>query len=329
LLCTFESMDANRSTGKDWFVIVNPVGGNGNVRKQWPTIQQALEARGFRLEVAQTSFPLHAVELVEKAVQTGYRQILAVGGDGTNNEVVNGIMRQKEVPSHAITYALLPIGTGNDWIRTHGIPKDVGEWLAMLEAGYTIQQDVGQVEYAAEEGRANRYFANIAGLAYDAYVVSVTERRRRWVVGRFIYLLLVLACLFRYKLRKATLTIDGKADTDRFYTINVGICRYSGGGMQFVPHAVPDNGRFAYTSAGPLSILDVVRATPYFYNGRVGEYKMVKTGEAEVLRVEHPPGEAPTLLEVDGEFLGTTPAVFTILAKALTIVVPESDGITK
>jgi diacylglycerol kinase family enzyme len=85
----------------------------------------------FRLEVAQTSFPLHAVELVEKAVQTGYRQILAVGGDGTNNEVVNGIMRQKEVPSHAITYALLPIGTGNDWIRTHGIPKDVGEWLAM------------------------------------------------------------------------------------------------------------------------------------------------------------------------------------------------------
>ena len=315
-------MNKNRVNPETWYVIINPVGGNGSVQKRWPVIRSMLQDRGVLLEEVFTRHKMHAVELVETALVHGFRRMLAVGGDGTNNEVINGIMLQQVVPTNEILYALLPIGTGNDWIRTHGISRNPETWVNMLLEGYSDLQDIGQVHYQADGQTAIRYFANVAGMAYDAFVVAEMAKKQRWVIGRFIYLLFIMVCLFRYTLKPARVLVNGQILEDRFYTINVGICRYSGGGMQFVPHANPTDGQLAFTTAGALSIPAVIRATPYFYNGRVAEYKKVHTGFAKQIRVEHVDSETPVQLEVDGEYLGTTPVEFNIIPLALRFVCP-------
>jgi YegS/Rv2252/BmrU family lipid kinase len=304
-----------------WKIIVNPTAANGKAGRSWPVMEARLADHLSDFEVAYTSRPGHATELASRAIQAGFRHLIAVGGDGTNHEVVNGILQQEQTAGRDIIYTLLPVGTGNDWIRTHGIPKDFTEWLDMLEAGHCIQQEVGLVTYRSDGKTCRRYFVNVAGMAYDAYVVRYGEKWRSWIRNRFFYLLLVLRCLFRYRLVPGVIRVDGQTFEDRFYTINVGICRYSGGGMQLVPHADPADGRLALTFAGPVSKIGVLLNTWRFYNGTLGKHPKIETMQVKTVRVEAPGGEAGILLEADGEFLGCSPAEFSVIEKALTVIV--------
>lgn len=305
-----------------WYAIANPTAGKGLVRKQWPALQQRIAQALPVGEFALSEYKGHAIELARQAVETGYRNILAVGGDGTNHEVANGILMQQAAPSRDITYALLPIGTGNDWIRTHGFPRDMGKALAVIQAGKTGFQDVGLIHYHQEGRQMQRYFVNVAGLAYDGYIGKRSQERRYATRNKFFYLMLVLSCLFEYKLQGAIVEENGRRIEGRFYTINLGIGRYSGGGMQLAPHAVPDGGQFAVTIAGALSRLGVLLNTYRFYDGSIGKHPKVETFYAENLSVQAAEGEPPTLLEADGEFLGETPARFSIVKRALRIIIP-------
>jgi YegS/Rv2252/BmrU family lipid kinase len=305
-----------------WYTIVNPASSAGAVGRRWPGIAQELRQAGFQLEVVYSEYTGHAIELARVAVENGWRQILAVGGDGTNHEVVNGLLTPTQCPSPEIRYALLPLGTGNDWVRTHGIPRQLSAWIAMMQAGHTRLQDVGLVTYFDGTEQKQRYFVNVAGMAYDAFVVMRAARKGP-AAGRFAYLFLILQSLFRYRLVPARVKADDHTWEDRFYTINIGICRYSGGGMQFVPHARPDDGQLALTMAGSLSKLGVLLATPYFYNGKLAQHPKVNIAQTKTLQVEAVHPVQPTLLEADGEFLGQTPAQFELLEKALRFVAPE------
>ena len=303
-----------------WYAIANPISGRGRVGRDWDSLRERIAAELPIGAFALTQGPGHAIELAQQAVEQGYRHILAIGGDGTNHEVANGILRQRAVPSTQVTHALLPIGTGNDWIRTHGIPRDMGKALAAIKTGHTRLQDVGLIHYFRDGEPQERYFVNVAGLAYDGYI-GLKAAQHPAMRGKLLYLFLVVRCLFEYRLQPAIILADGRRIEGRFYTINLGICRYSGGGMQLVPHAVPDDGRFALTVAGPLSKLGVLLNTYRFYNGSIGGHPKVATSLARAVRVEAAPGAPPTLLEADGEFLGQTPATFTLLEKALRVAV--------
>lgn len=304
-------------------LIVNPAASNGKVGKIWTRLEASLTARLGPLEVTFTEHRGHATELTIDAVKSGFRHIIAVGGDGTNHEVANGILQQDLVPSRDIFYTLLPVGTGNDWIRTHGIPRKMEQWLDMLEEGYCIQQEVGRVSYWSGHKPEERYFVNVAGMAYDAYVVRYGEEWRSWIRNRFFYLLLILRCLFKYRLSRALIDADGQTIEDRFYTINIGICRYSGGGMQLVPQADPTDGKLALTYAGPVSKIGVLLNTWRFYNGSIGRHPKIEVLQARSVRVTAPSDKQALLLEADGEFLGHSPAVFTIIENALTVIVPR------
>jgi len=310
---------------EQWCVIANLTAGGGAVKKQWPAIEAALKAGLPVGQVWFTEYPKHAIELVEKAVETGFRRLIAVGGDGTNHEVANGIMMQQIIASQALTYALLPVGTGNDWARMYGIPRALKPWLEMVQAGETRFQDAGKVEYQENDGRNNlRYFVNVAGMAYDAFVVQYAESRRSPGAGRFYYLLMILWCLFRYRHVKSRIQYDDSGAEDYFYTINLGICRYSGGGIQMTPHAIPDDGLLALTLAGRISKLGVLMATKRFYSGSIGAHPKVRIFQTSSVLVEAAE-KAPVLLEADGEFLGCAPARFSVVEKALCIVVPAKS----
>lgn len=300
-----------------WYIIANPAAGNGAAGRRWSAVERVLQEMGFSYTVKFTEYRGHAIRLVEDAVLKGHRHLLALGGDGTNHEMANGILSQTAVPPADIYYALLPVGTGNDWARTYDIPQHVRQRLLRLREMKTVLQDAGRVTYSRDGETQSRFFINVAGMAYDAYIARQLDKHR--FVNRLQYLLMVGQYLFRYRLTPARLLFDNQTVEDLFYTINVGICRYSGGGMQLVPQAVPDDGLFALTFARRLPKWEVLWSTPRFYNGSLLDHPCVSGLQTARLRVEHI-GDIPTLLEADGEFLGETPAEFVILEKALRIV---------
>ncbi|KAA3637551.1 MAG: hypothetical protein DWQ02_06600, partial [Bacteroidetes bacterium] len=220
-----------------------------------------------------------------------------------------------------ITYVLFPVGTGNDWIKTHGIPKDTNQWLKMVHAGKTFQQDVGILEYHQSGVSKLRYFVNVAGLAYDGFVVKYIEENKKKVKNSLFYLFMIVRCIFMYNLRKALIRFNDQEDSGYHYTINAGICKYSGGGMSLVPHAVPDDGQLALTIAGNVSKIGVLLNSYRFYNDSILGHRKIEGYQTKEIFVEGLE-EAPILLEADGEFLGEAPVRITLKEKALKIIVP-------
>lgn len=300
-----------------WHIIANPAARGGAVERQWPHIERLLQELGFAYTVQFTERRGHAAQLVENALLKGGRYLLGIGGDGSNHELVHGIFSQKFVPPSEVVYALLPFGTGNDWARQYEIPNDPRLRLKRLLELKTVQQDIGLVRYQRDGQTQSRYFVNVAGMAYDGFIgKKLTESPAK---NKAHYLLKVVQYLTAYELSKARIHFDNQSVEDYFYTINIGLCRYSGGGMQFVPQAVPDDGLFALTFARKISKLEVVLQTPRFYDGSLLQHSRIEGHQARSIRVEHV-GDTPTLLEADGEFLGETPVEFELLERALRVV---------
>ncbi len=304
----------------NWLILLNPAAAGGKASREWPKIEKSLNENQFSYTVYKTERKGHAIELVQKGIQEGYRKIIAIGGDGTNNEVVNGIFGQEEVSPGGILYTLIPIGTGNDWRRTYNIPSDYKKWIPLIKNLKTKKQDIGLVHYHDEEGNKHkRYFVNVAGMAYDGYIGKLTSHKK--TVSKFIYLYLVITQLFNYKNRKAAVIFNNEEVEAPFYSVNLGICKYSGGGMQLVPHAIPDDGLMALTYDTGLSKFQIVTMTPRLFTGTITKHKKIFAHQVTHARVEARE-DRPTYLEVDGEFLGQTPCEFYILNRVLNVIVP-------
>lgn len=299
-----------------WHIIANPTAHGGAMERDWPKIEAALQALGFSYNVQFTARRGHAAQLVETAILNGGRHLLGIGGDGSNHEIVNGIFGQSFVPPSEITYALLPYGTGNDWARQYEIPHNPRLRLARLLELKTVLQDIGLVHFMRDGKPDSRYFVNVAGMAYDGFIgKKLLEKPAN---NKLQYLLAVAHYLWQYQLSMARIEYDGQVVEDLFYTINVGLCRFSGGGMQLVPQAVPDDGLFALTFAREISKLEVLLQTPRFYTGALLKHPKITGSQARSIKVTHL-GDTPTLLEADGEFLGETPVKFEILERALRV----------
>ncbi len=316
---------SNQKMADFWHIILNPVSGGGAARRLWPRIERALQKMEFGYSVKFTERAGHAAEIAESIILKGGQRILVIGGDGTAHEAANGILRQDFEPSESIALAVFPVGTGNDFAREFGWASAPDAFFQMLKKGETRLIDAGRVVFQDEKGaEKERFFIKVSGMAYDAFVAR--EAAKQVQKGSFLgYYRLILQCLWKYRLTPASLFFDEngseKRADDSFYTINVGICRFSGGGMRFVPQAVPDDGLFALTFARKMSKLRVVLATPFFYNGKVAQHPKVTATQTRSLRVEHADGQPPVLLEADGEFLGQSPCAFFLLEKALRVVV--------
>lgn len=300
-----------------WAIIANPIAGGGRVRRLWPQVERALQTLGFDYSVQFTRERRHAEVLTDTALRNGARRLLGIGGDGLNHEIANGLMAQQICHPTDVTYALLPMGTGNDWARHYRIPADLYERLRRLIHPETRLQDMGLICCHREGCEYQRWFVNVAGMAYDGFIGWKMMRHRPR--NRFHFLWMVMRYLFEYRLRKATLRFDGQCVEDFFYTINVGLCRYSGGGMRFTPHAVADDSLFALTYAGALSKLEVLLQMPRFYNGGILRHPQVHGVQAREIRVEAAPGALPTPIEADGEYLGEAPISIALWEKALRV----------
>lgn len=305
-----------------WFLICNPIAKGGLMKKRWAKVQKQLDREQLAYDFTFTQANNHAIEITQEKIREGYRKFAVLGGDGTINEVVNGFFTQSEVAQDKLLFGLIPLGTANDWARTHEIPKKTKKAILLLKAENVRMQDVGLATFQYKGVTRRRYFNNVAGMSYDAFVVKYIEDKGSKNLSKLKYIYFVLHCLFMFELPKTLVRYEGKTYAGPAYTVNIGICKYNGGGLRLVPQAVPDDGKFALTIAGKLSKWKVVANMYRFYTGTVGKIRAVMTenpvGPIEVTSEE----EREIMLELDGEFMGYTPVKFEIVPQSLCFVAP-------
>ena len=210
-----------------FFIVVNPHSGNSNFEKSWEKITYILKLKNINFSYSFTEYRKHEVILVDKAIEQGYRNIISVGGDGTLHHVVNGIMKQRYIKTSKIKLGVIPLGTGNDWIRTYNIPNSIEKSIDVILKNTTVLQDIGCITLL--NGK-KEYFNNLAGTGYDGYVVKNLNYLKK--MGSLAFLVSGLYSLFSYKKTKYKIIINNKTINEQCLMILFGICKYSGGGLR-------------------------------------------------------------------------------------------------
>jgi YegS/Rv2252/BmrU family lipid kinase len=312
-----------------WLVVVNPMASVGKSGKDWPLIKQTLINEGIEFDDVLTEYPRHAIEIVRNAiVEKGYRKFISVGGDGTNNEVINGIFTQDAVPTTEITMATMPIGTGNDWRRTFDIPLEYDVVAKIIKAGHTFSHDIGKLTYYNDGDPKIRYFLNAAGTGLDQMVCNSTNMMKQQGKGGTIrYLISVVKCLLTYKVTHIQIEIDNQVVfDDQILSVSVGNCRFNGGGMMMMPNAIPDDGQLDVTVIRKVSIFKFAANVKAIYDGTfIKKLKEVQTYRGKHIKIVSIPPHS-LLVETEGEDLNNSPFDFEILPKAINMVIPKDNG---
>ena len=303
----------------EWLFIVNPNAGSRKGTRDWPKIERLIHASKILCRTELTTGRGHASELAQTGISQGFRKIAVVGGDGTLNEVVNGIFSQNEVPAASVTIGMIPVGTGNDWCRSFGIPFDYTEALELLRKGKTVLQDVGKVWHHYHDRDEPRFFINVAGMGYDALVAKKTNLvKEKGKGGPFTYFYFIFASLFQYAFADAVIEIDGNTVfKGEIFSMNVGVCKYSGGGMMQVPDAVPDDGLLDVTLIKKAPKYKVFQHAHKLYDGSHVKLPFVDTYRGRQIRIR---SKGKIFMEADGESLGHSPFIFDVIPSAARVV---------
>lgn len=297
-------------------LIVNPVAGAGRTFKKWPHISDLLKSIGLRFEHDITEAPKHAIELARAAVRKGYELVVCVGGDGTINEVVNGLYDSGAIKD--VTLGIISTGTGSDYVRTIGIPPYYVDACQRLLNPTKLQVDIGVVEYANNGDQVKRLFVNFAGLGFDAEVVRATTQRYKALGGLPAYLLGLLTTLLCYRNRDITLKLDDQVQEKRVCSVVASNGKYGGGSMLVAPDADPTDGLLDVLTIDDLSKPDLLWSLPRIYKGTHLTHPKVTMTRARKVEVE---SRQRIFLQADGELLGEAPARFSLLPSALNIAV--------
>lgn len=299
-----------------WFLIVNPNSGTRNFSKSWRLIQEILNNHSIDYSFSFTQYSKHEIILVEEAVKQGFRKIISVGGDGTLHHVLNGTMQQRYIKTSEIKLGVIPLGTGNDWIKTYNIPNSIEKSIDILINNSTVLQDIGFIEY---ENNQKEYFINIAGIGYDGYVVNKLNSLKK--LGSIAYILSGLYGLFFYRKSNYKILVNNKIIQEKCLMVLFGICQYSGGGMQMTKEVNPQDGLFDITIAKNFSFFDLVFNLPKLYNGKIVHHKKVENYKAASLEIIETK-EQNSFIEADGELLGQSSLKVSLLQKAIQVIIP-------
>lgn len=303
---------------KNWLIIVNPNAGNCRGEIDWETIESLLKREGFHYEARFTRYKEHAIEITLESIHAGYRSIITVGGDGTLNEVVNGVFRNKACRTDEITLGVIPVGTGNDWCKMFGIPHDYEGAVKIIRENKTMLHDAGTIIFSEGAEKKIRYFINIAGIGFESAVVQRTNyQKERGHGGKLIYLYNLVVTLFSYRNKKVKLKIDSVSRNARIFSINIGNGRFCGGGMCQTPNAMPNDGLLDITVINGMGKFEIIRNLNILYNGKILEHPSIDGYRCKTFEVY---SDTPIYTEADGESLGHTPAIFGIIPSALRIV---------
>ena len=297
-------------------VIVNPVAGASSTRRKWPRLSELLREVGLSFDYEYTEGVGHAVELAKGAVGDGYRYVVAVGGDGTVNEVANGILYSAAASSMAL--GVVSTGTGSDFARSAGISRHYVNACSSLTSSRRLLIDIGVVEYRRGGQTLRRFFVNAAGIGFDAAVVKTTERLPKYFGGTIPYLTGLAGTLLGYRNKPVVMRVADRVEEARILSVVVANGSYFGGGMRVAPEAKLNDNLLDVVVIGDIGKFDLLKSLPMVYKGTHGNHPKVSMEKATTVSIE---SEERVLVHADGELLGEGPASFWLMPAALSIVV--------
>ncbi|MHB8718164.1 MAG: diacylglycerol/lipid kinase family protein [Candidatus Dormibacteria bacterium] len=306
-------------------VIVNPASAGGRTAARWPRLRDALHSRGVAHDVHHTTAPGEATRVTAQALADGWERIVAAGGDGTLNEVVNGYFTETGAPRHPeASIGLLPSGTGGDFRRSAGIPTEPALLASLLELGTTRLIDAGRIVYD-DPATPPRMFINIADCGVGGEVVARVNRsaaKAGGVRGTAVFLGISVLTLATYPGRRVRLVIDGSHSGQSVQNVVVANGRCFGGGMRIAPHAELDDGLFDVVVLPALGRTRTLMAMPSVYSGRHIRQPGVRVERAAQVRIEPLDGGGPILFDVEGEQVGAAPATLTVVPRSIRLLAP-------
>jgi diacylglycerol kinase (ATP) len=294
--------------------LVNPASSNGATGKRWPELAHRAERAGLSGETLFSERPGHLIELARQAVDGGATLLVAVGGDGTLNEVVNG------AAGRDVDLATIPIGTGMDFVRTYGIPTKFEDAVKVALDGVTRTVDAGRVRYRTWEGaEAERWFANVGSVGMSGAVAQRANGMSKALGGKVTFFYALTRVFFEWENTEVRVRLDDGERVGRMHDVVVANGVWHGGGMMLAPEASPDDGLFDVVLIGDVGKLDFLTTAPKIYKGRHVSHSKVEVVRSARVEVD---ADDRLPIEVEGEQIGTTPAVFEIVPGALRVRVP-------
>jgi YegS/Rv2252/BmrU family lipid kinase len=308
----------NNPVRPEWFTIVNPNAGNGKGKKDWERISELFYRSDIPVNARFTEMKGEAIGFTRDALAEGYRKFISVGGDGTLNEIVNGIFTQDACPTKDVVMGMIPVGTGNDWGRMFGIPLVYEGAVKVIKDNKIMPHDVGTITYFSADGQQKRYFMNIAGVGFEAVVVQKTNKQKdKGRSSQAVYFYNLLSSLISYRRPYINITIDGKTVSTKAFSVNVGNGRYCGGGMRQTPDALPDDGLLDITVIKDMGRIEVIKALKILYDGTILSHPKIDGYRSNNLKIT---SETALYAEADGESLGHTPVEFGIIPGGVNVV---------
>jgi diacylglycerol kinase (ATP) len=300
--------------------LVNPAAGNGSAGRRWPEVAHQAAGVGLAGDALLSERRGHLGELAREAAEGGATLLVVVGGDGSIHEVANGLTGLADAPPVAV----IPRGTGGDFVRTFGIPGDVAGAARVALDGETIAVDLGRVTYRAWNGtEETALFANVASAGMSGAIAQRANDTSKALGAKASYLWATLAVFKGWSAVETRLTVDGEARSGPMFDVVVANGRFFGGGMKMCPDALPGDGLFDVVTIGDVTKRDLVVTMPKIYRGTHLPHPKAEALRGRVVTVET---DEPVPVELDGEQPGTTPATFEVLPGALRLRVPAASG---
>jgi len=300
--------------------LVNPASANGSTGRRWPELARRAAAAGLQGDTFFSERPGHLGELAREAALGGAERLVVVGGDGSVNEVANGLVglgRQPEV-------ALVPRGTGWDFSRTFGIPRQVDDAVQVALEGDVRTIDLGRVSYRAWDGSdATAVFVNVGSAGMSGAIAKRANETTKALGGKASYLWAIFAVFSGWRASEVDLDVDGERRTGLMFDVVVANGRFFGGGLEICPDAEPDDALFDVLTIGDVSRRDLMVSMPKMYRGTHLPHPKAELLRGAVVTVT---SDTPLPIELDGEQPGTTPVRFEVVPRAFRLRVPRSTA---
>ena len=317
-----------------WLVVVNVFAASRKAGSVWKKAAVMMEEAGVPYKAKFTGGAYNAIEITRKACEAGYRRFVAVGGDGTVHDVLNGIAGYVAESGSSVTFSdfvlgVIPLGSGNDWVKSTGVPRDLKKAVDVIAGGYTGEQDVVKVSVLdpadLTTSVAESYMVNVGGVGLDARVCEIVNRKKeRGYRGKKLYVSALLYCIRHRVPVRARILCDGvEVFGGKYLSIAFGVGKYSGGGMRQTPLAELGDGLLDVTVIPDISLWTIAKEIPKLFNGRfhtVPVLTQAKCREVQVLPLNEADAEP---VEVDGEVVGRAPVRMEVIPEHINVVMPD------
>lgn len=300
--------------------IVNPVSAAKRTGKIWPQIEMQLKKSGVLFDTVFTEYPNHAKILSKKAILDGYNTIVAVGGDGTLNEVINGLFENNRLINSDIKIAVLSMGTGGDFIRSLEYNKGVESFIEVIKRDRTKKCNIGIARFKNYNGEdESRYFINIADVGLGGETTHRVNRASKVLRGFLSFLIGAIVSVLTYENRVFNICIDDKTNiNDRLNSIFVCNGIFFGGGMKIAPFANIDDGLFDIVIIKAMNKIDILKNFSLIYKGEHINNPNIMCFKAKKVDIKT---DKKTLIELDGEQPGSSNVCFEVSDQTINVLI--------